>query len=160
VGIGEAAARMTLTHPSPNHNSRGANEVRVIVLHADASPNERGCLSWIQSSESKVSYHVLIGRDGSVFTCVSYDRRAWHAGKAEWNGAKDVNGISIGVAFSNRNDGIEALTNKQIEAAKKVIADIRTRYGTHLPVTTHAAIAPGRKSDPEKCPGFRLSDYA
>jgi N-acetylmuramoyl-L-alanine amidase len=151
---------MSCSHPSPNHNSRGNQSVQVIVLHADASPNERGCLSWIQSSESKVSYHVLIGRDGKVYTCVPYDRRAWHAGKAEWNGNKDVNGISIGVSFSNRNDGVEALTNAQIKAAQDVIADIRKRYGAKLPVTTHAAVSPGRKSDPDKCPGFRLSDYA
>ena len=150
---------MSLTHPSPNHNVRGSKSVKLIVLHADASPNEKGCLSWIQSSESKVSYHVLIGRDGAVYTCVPYDRRAWHAGKAEWKGEKDVNGISIGVSFSNRNDGKEPLTDQQKAAAKKVIAEIRAKYGT-IPVTTHAQIAPGRKNDPEQVPGFRLEDYA
>lgn len=150
---------MTLTHPSPNHNSRGTKEVRVIVLHADAAPNERGCLSWLQSSVSRVSYHVLIGRDGAVYRCVSYDRRAWHAGKSEWHGEKDVNGVSIGLAFSNRNDGVEALTTAQIESMKSVIADIRRRYGP-LPVTTHSAIAPGRKTDPDKAIGFDLADYA
>jgi len=150
---------MSLTHPSPNHNVRGSKSVKLIVLHADASPNEKGCLSWIQSSESKVSYHVLIGRDGTVYTCVPYDRRAWHAGKSEWHGEKDVNGISIGVSFSNRNDGKEPLTQQQKAAAKKVIAEIRTKYGA-LPVTTHAQIAPGRKNDPEQVPGFRLEEYA
>ena len=150
---------MSLTHPSPNHNVRGSKSVKLIVLHADASPNEKGCLSWIQSSESKVSYHVLIGRDGTVYTCVPYDRRAWHAGKSEWHGEKDVNGISIGVSFSNRNDGKELLTDQQKAAAKKVIAEIRAKYGA-LPVTTHAKIAPGRKNDPEQVPGFRLEDYA
>ena len=150
---------MSLTHPSPNHNVRGSKSVKLIVLHADASPNEKGCLSWIQSSESKVSYHVLIGRDGTVYTCVPYDRRAWHAGKSEWHGEKDVNGISIGVSFSNRNDGKEPLTEQQKAAAKKVITEIRTKYGA-LPVTTHAQIAPGRKNDPEQVPGFRLEEYA
>lgn len=149
---------MSLTHPSPNHNVRGSKSVKLIVLHADASPNEKGCLSWIQSSESKVSYHVLIGRDGTVYTCVPYDRRAWHAGKSEWHGEKDVNGISIGVSFSNRNDGKEPLTDQQKVAAKKVIAEIRTKYGA-LPVTTHAQIAPGRKNDPEQVPGFSLTEY-
>jgi len=147
-----------LTHPSPNHNVRGGKSVKLIVLHADASPNEKGCLSWIQSSESKVSYHVLIGRDGAVYTCVPYDRRAWHAGKSEWHGEKDVNGISIGVSFSNRNDGKEPLTEKQKAAAKRVIAEIRAKYGP-LPVTTHAQIAPGRKNDPEQVPGFSLTEY-
>jgi len=150
---------MSLTHPSPNHNVRGSKSVKLIVLHADASPNEKGCLSWIQSSESKVSYHVLIGRDGAVYTCVPYDRRAWHAGKAEWKGEKDVNGISIGVSFSNRNDGKEPLTEKQKAVAKQVIAEIRAKYGP-LPVTTHAQIAPGRKNDPEQVPGFSLTEYA
>lgn len=151
---------MTLTNPSPNHNSRGSHEVQVIVLHADASPSERGCLTWIQSSASKVSYHVLIGRDGTVYTCVPYDRRAWHAGKSEWNGIKDVNSVSIGISWSNRNNGVEPLTEAQKVAMKAVIADIRHRYGKVLPVTTHAQIAPGRKTDPEHVPGFRLDDYA
>lgn len=148
-----------LTHPSPNHNSRGAHKIRLIVLHADASPNEKGCLSWLQSSESKVSYHVLIGRDGTVYRCVADDRRAWHAGKAVWQGEKDVNGISLGLSFSNRNDGIEALTMKQIKAAQAVIKDWQKNYGP-MPVTTHAQVSPGRKNDPEKVPGFSLADYA
>ena len=149
---------MSCTHPSPNHNTRGAQAVKVIVLHADASPNEKGCLSWLQSSESKVSYHALVGRDGKVYTVVPYDRRAWHAGKSEWNGHKDVNGVSIGVSFSNKNDGKEPLTEAQKAACKAVVKDIRARYGP-VPVTTHAKVAPGRKNDPEHVPGFKLEEY-
>lgn len=147
------------SRPSPNHNSRGTSEIEVIVLHADASPSERGTISWIQSSESKVSYHVLIGRDGVAYQFVPYDRRAWHAGKSNWNGKKDVNSISIGLSFSNRNNGVEPITEAQKTTMKAVIADIRARHGS-LPVTTHAAIAPGRKTDPDNAPGFRLEDYA
>ncbi len=149
---------MSCTHPSPNHNTRGAQTVKVIVLHADASPNEKGCLSWLQSSESKVSYHALVGRDGKVYTVVPYDRRAWHAGKAEWNGHKDVNGISVGLCFSNKNDGKEPLTEAQQKAMKVLIADVRRKYG-QIPVTTHAKVSPGRKNDPDHVPGFVLKDY-
>jgi N-acetylmuramoyl-L-alanine amidase len=150
-----------LTHPSPNHNSRGSLDPIGIILHADASPAEKGTLSWIQASQSKVSYHALIGRDGAVYTCVPYDRRAWHAGKAEWLGYKDVNAITIGLCFANRNDGKEALTPAQMDGMKALIADVRRRYG-HLPVTTHARVATpkGRKNDPEHIPNFRLEDYA
>jgi N-acetylmuramoyl-L-alanine amidase len=133
--------------------------VKVIVLHADASPNEKGCLSWLQSSESKVSYHALVGRDGKVYTVVPYDRRAWHAGKAEWNGHKDVNGCSIGLCFSNKNDAKEPLTDAQKAAMQALIAQVRGKYGP-LPVTTHAAVSPGRKNDPDHVPNFRLEDYA
>jgi N-acetylmuramoyl-L-alanine amidase len=149
---------MSCTHPSPNHNTRGAQTVKVIVLHADASPNEKGCLSWLQSSESKVSYHALVGRDGKVYTVVPYDRRAWHAGKSEWNGHKDVNGVSVGLCFSNKNDGKEPLTEAQQKSMKTLIADVRRKYG-QIPVTTHARVAPGRKNDPEHVPGFVLEDY-
>ncbi len=149
---------MSCTHLSPNHNTRGAQTVKVIVLHADASPNEKGCLSWLQSSESKVSYHALVGRDGKVYTVVPYDRRAWHAGKSEWNGHKDVNGVSVGLCFSNKNDGKEPLTEAQQKAMKALIADVRRKYG-QIPVTTHARVAPGRKNDPEHVPGFVLADY-
>lgn len=147
-----------LTHPSPNHNDRKGKPVQVIVLHADASPNEKGCLSWIQSSQSKVSYHVLVGRLGEVYRCVPFDRRAWHSGKSDWHGEKDVNSISVGLAFSNRNDGKEPLTNPQIAAMRDVVQEVRERYGM-LPVTTHAAVAPGRKTDPDIVPGFKLEDY-
>ncbi len=149
---------MSCTHPSPNHNDRKGQTVKVIVLHADASPNEKGCLSWLQSSESKVSYHALVGRDGKVYTVVPYDRRAWHAGKSEWNGHKDVNGCSIGLCFSNKNDAKEPLTDAQKAAMKTLIADVRRKYG-HIPVTTHAAVSPGRKNDPDHVPGFVLKDY-
>ena len=150
---------MTCTHPSPNHNTRGTQAVKVIVLHADASPNEKGCLSWLQSSESKVSYHALVGRDGKVYTVVPYDRRAWHAGKAVWEGHKDVNGISVGLCFSNKNDGKEPLTEAQKKAMVALIANVRLKYG-QIPVTTHARVSPGRKNDPEQVPNFKLEDYA
>ena len=149
---------MSCTHPSPNHNDRKGQTIKVIVLHADASPNEKGCLSWLQSSESKVSYHALVGRDGKVYTVVPYDRRAWHAGKSEWNGHKDVNGVSVGLCFSNKNDGKGPLTEAQQKAMKTLIADVRRKYG-QIPVTTHARVAPGRKNDPEQVPGFVLADY-
>ena len=149
----------TQSRPSPNHNSRGTKEIKCVVLHADASPNERGTLSWIQASESKVSYHTLIGRDGTIYRCVPYDRRAWHAGKASWQGEKDVNGISIGVAIASRHDGKEPMTDAQKASLHGVLTEIRAKYGP-LPVTTHAAIAPGRKTDPEAIPNFTLADYA
>lgn len=150
---------MSLTHPSPNHSDRKGHKVELIVLHADAAPTEKSCLSWVQSSESKVSYHALVGRDGRVYTIVPYDRMAWHAGKSEWQGRKGANLFSVGLCFSNKNDGKEPLTAAQKTAMQALIAAVRGKYGT-LPVTTHAKVSPGRKTDPEHVPGFALQDYA
>ena len=45
-------------------------------------------------------------------------------------------------------------------SAHAVIAEWRERYPTIEAVTTHGAVAPGRKSDPSRAVGFRLEDYA
>lgn len=150
---------VTLTHPSPNHSDRRGNEVELIVLHCDASGNERGTVGWIQSKESKVSYHALVGRDGTVYTFVPYDRMAWHAGQSSYNGRKHCNLYSVGLSFANRNNGKEPLTEAQKDTMKRLVAEVRAKYGP-IPVTTHTIIAPGRKTDPENAPGFHLEDYA
>ena len=149
-----------LTHPSPHHSAR-TGPIRLIVMHSDAGASERGTLNWLMDPASKVSYHVLIGRQGTVYRCVPESRKAWHAGKAAWDGHADVNGCSLGLAFANKHDGDEALTPLQIAAARDVVETWRKKYPGIQAVTTHAAVAlpPGRKSDPLKSPGFALADY-
>lgn len=149
---------MIITHPTPNHSDRKGQKVSLIVLHCDASGNEKGTINWIQSKESKVSYHALVGRTGAVYTFVPYDRMAWHAGKSEYKGRKHCNLFSVGLSFANRNDQKEPLTEAQKATMKRLIAEVRAKYGP-LPVTTHTIIAPGRKFDPEHAPGFVLADY-
>ena len=51
------------------------------------------------------------------------------------------------------------LTDAQKAAMQALIAQVRGKYGP-LPVTTHAAVSPGRKNDPDHVPNFRLEDYA
>lgn len=134
---------------SPNHGRR-PDGVRpwVIVLHADASGSEEGTLGWLCDPASKVSYHYLVGRDGTVYQCVAEQRRAWHAGVSHYAGHTDVNGISIGVSFSNRQDG-EAFPPAQIAAGGALVADLCARWGIDpAHITTHAEVAPGRKHDP------------
>ena len=147
-----------LTHPSPHHNAR-TGPIRLIVLHADASPSEKGTLAWFMDPTSKVSYHVLVGRQGTVYRIVDESRRAWHAGVSSWPGITDVNGASLGLSFANRHDGTEALTPIQVAVAQDLVADWRARYPTIEAVTTHAAVAPGRKTDPLKALGFNLGDF-
>lgn len=149
-----------LTHPSPHHSARNS-PIRVIILHADASASERSTLAWFMDPTSKVSYHVLIGRNGTVYRIVEESRKAWHAGKAKWDGHDDVNGCSLGLSFANKHDGDEALTPIQIAVARDIVAGWRKKYPGIREVTTHAAVATpaGRKTDPLHSPGFALSDY-
>lgn len=148
-----------IDRPSPNHNGRSA-PIRCVVLHNDASPQEAATLSWTSSPKSQVSYHVLIGRDGTCYRLVPDERRAWAVGVSMWRGVKDVNSISLSLAFSNRNDGKEPLTLEQRTAAKQVIADWRARWAIEE-VTTHKIVARpiGRKHDPEAAPNFSLAEF-
>ena len=145
--------------PSPNHNARSTT-IRCIVLHNDASPKESATLSWCASPKSKVSYHVLVGRDGTCYRLVDDKRRAWAVGVSAWRGVKDVNGVSLNLAWSNRNDGTEPLTETQIAAARQVIADWRAKWQIE-DVTTHKIVARpvGRKHDPESAPNFDLEMF-
>lgn len=148
-----------IDRPSPNHNAR-RHGIRVIVMHNDASPREESTLSWTSSPKSQVSYHVLVGRDGTAYRIVPDNRRAWAVGVSEWNGVHDVNGISLNLAFSNRNDGKELLTAAQMAAAKEIIRDWRHTHPIEA-VTTHKIVArpPGRKHDPEAAPNFRIEEF-
>jgi N-acetylmuramoyl-L-alanine amidase len=145
---------------TPNHSAR-KGRIQLIVLHCDASPRESSTINWLANPVSKASYHALIHRDGWVTRMVPDERKAWHAGRSEWNGIRDVNDISLGLSFSNRNDGTELLTDAQLDIAKAVVQYWRSRYDITA-VVTHTMVARpvGRKNDPERAPNFRLEDYA
>lgn len=144
-----------LSRPSPNHNARPA-KIRLVVLHCDASPSEDATLNWLANPKSQVSYHVLIGRDGTMYRIVEDNRRAWHAGKSAWRGVPDVNGVSLGVAMSNRQDGKEPITPAQADALRTYLRDVKMKYPSIEAVTTHKACARpvGRKCDPDKAPNW------
>lgn len=147
---------------SPNHSAR-PNEAkpRLIVLHATGPGSLKGILEWLTTPASKVSYHGLIASDGAYHNLVSPERSAYHAGVSEWNGFKNVNGISLGLAFVNPNDGVIPLTPQQISVGRAVVQYWAQQYPTIEAVTTHAAVAipKGRKTDPENVPNFSLDDF-
>lgn len=139
--------------PSPNHNARPTRFVRPtgIVLHADASSTVASSLDWCRRPESKVSYHVLIGRRGDVYWLVHPKDRAWHAGASAWHAVADCNNYTVGVCLSNRNDG-EPYPEAQVAAAVAVCAELITQYQMRPDrITTHALVAlpAGRKTDPK-----------
>lgn len=136
--------------PSPHHSPR-RDPITAIVLHADAAPQIESTLNWLANPISKVSYHLVIGRGGTVYSVVPVDRVAWHAGASMLDGDPRVNSISVGVSLSNRNDGREPYPIAQVDAAVAVCAYLCRTY--HIPVdriTTHAIVATpkGRKNDP------------
>lgn len=143
---------------SPNQSKRPAGMVvDCLVIHADAGKTDQGTVSWILNPDSEVSYHYFISRIGDVYRFVDESMKAWHAGVSSFLGRPDCNTYSIGVAFANDQKG-EAFTGAQIDAGVALVARIARARGIPTSrITTHAAIAPGRKVDPG--PLFPWSEF-
>ena len=45
----------------------------------------------------RVSAHLLVRRDGGLVQFVSFNDRAWHAGRSAWQGREACNDYSIGI---------------------------------------------------------------
>lgn len=135
---------------SPNFNTRPVGvAIDAIVLHATAADDTQQSVNWCCKGESKVSYHTIVDRDGTVYHLVDPVKRAWHAGVSTYQGRKDVNNFSIGLSFGNNNAG-EKYTDDQYRVGAALVATWMKRFPALSleRITTHAAIAPGRKTDP------------
>jgi N-acetyl-anhydromuramyl-L-alanine amidase AmpD len=149
-----------LSHPSPNQSARPKGvRPELIVLHATAGRSDAGDVAWCRNPAAKVSYHAIVGRDGTLYTLVPTFRKAWHAGVSEWQGRKDCNAFSLGLAFSNRHDGTEMLTASQIQTARACVDIWLAQYPGIRAMVTHGEIAPGRKDDPHRIPNFFRDDW-
>ncbi|WP_201509093.1 1,6-anhydro-N-acetylmuramyl-L-alanine amidase AmpD [Psychrobacter alimentarius] len=156
---------------SPNHNNRPVEmSIDTIVIHnISLPPNEFGAcdangmhyvkalftnqLDWtahpyfqtIQGAE--VSAHLFIERDGTITQFVSFEERAWHAGRSSYLGRPECNNYSIGIELEGSD--FVSFTNAQYEMLAQIILAIYQAYPkTRRHLTGHSDIAPGRKTDP------------
>lgn len=155
--------------PSPNFNHRPAGvAVRLVVLHNISLPPAQfeqdfggGYIEdFFQNQldhskhpyfdiirDMKVSAHLLILRTGEVVQLVSFDERAWHAGRSCYLGVPECNDYSIGIELEGTDD--LPFTDAQYAALTPVLCAIQQAYPqTQNHLTGHSDIAPGRKTDP------------
>jgi N-acetyl-anhydromuramyl-L-alanine amidase AmpD len=166
---------MTITNCTPwmPHGDRpeGA-QVDTVVLHATGHGRATSFDSVVRfmrrsaNTNSPVSYHVLINHNGNGVKGVPYAKRAFHAGnsygpheqaagvsraknrKGEFSARCGVNGYSVGISFYNMNLGVEPYTAAQLRSACRVIEALKLQFPGLRWITTHAEVAPGRKTDP------------
>lgn len=138
-----------LRRPSPHHSSRRNRHVECSIIHYDAGPTATSTVRWLQDDRSKVSYHIVIARDGTVYRCVDLTRAAWHAGVARSPWGRDVNRHSLGICLSNRGDG-EEFPEAQLVALEDVREWLRGLGYVDAAnrLLGHDQVAPGRKIDP------------
>lgn len=138
--------------PSPNHGERTSGPTDILLLHYTGMPGTaETALRWLCDPESQVSSHYFVFEDGRVLSLVPEERRAWHAGAANWAGETDINSRSIGIEIANQGHpgGLPDYPEAQIEALLALCRDIVGRHPipAHR-VLAHSDVAPGRKLDP------------
>lgn len=133
----------------------------MIVLHYTGMRTGDEALARMTDPEAKVSAHYMIEEDGRLYSLVSEERRAWHAGVSFWKGATDINAASIGIELVNPGHefGYRAFPDAQIEALIELMDDIRSRWTVpESRILGHSDVAPARKTDPgELFPWKRLA---
>ena len=143
---------LPLSHPSPNHGPRPEGvPIDILLVHYTGMPTGAEALERLCDGQAQVSAHYLVEEDGTVFSLVPEDRRAWHAGAGYWQGERDINSRSVGVELVNPGHewGYRPFPDAQMAAFAALARGIMDRHGI-LPhrVLAHSDVAPSRKEDP------------
>lgn len=150
---------------SPNHDARLSPDPSVLVVHSISLPpgvwGGDAILSLFSNTldveahpafaslkNVRVSAHVVIRRNGALIQCVPFDKRAWHAGRSQWQGIEGLNDCAIGIELEGLPTVRFALA--QYYTLVNVTRALLDRYATLAVnrIVGHALIAPLRKEDP------------
>lgn len=148
---------------SPNCDARPVNAlIDLVVIHAISLPpgmfggdgvaqlftNQLDPAAhpyYAEIAGLKVSAHFFIRRDGQLIQFVPITARAWHAGVSTWEGRERCNDFSVGIELEGDDDTpfapAQYATLHGLLAALMHVLPLRA-------VTSHAHVAPGRKTDP------------
>ena len=110
-------------------------KVEFLVIHY-TSAGLLSTLDIFHNPDSKVSSHLVVDRDGTVYELVSCLEgkcsRAWHAGSSLWreNGKewKQFNDFSVGVELVNKNGNLFEYTKEQYRALQSVLKQLKMHY--------------------------------
>lgn len=145
------------TIPAVNFGERvGVPGPDLLLMHYTGVPSAEIAIDLLTGGKRQVSCHYLVRQDGGIVRMVDEDKRAWHAGRASWEGATDINSRSIGIEICNPGHG-ENYTDfpaAQVDAVTMLAMDIMARHAIYPHhVLAHSDVSPGRKIDPgEKFP--------
>ena len=130
---------------TPNKQANRIKPEAIVLHHSDGS--YLGGCEWIANPASKVSYHVLIARDGRRTVFGDDTDRCWHAGVSSWLGRKDLNSWSLGVAWDG-NTYNNPLGEDAMNSAIEYLAPRMKKWNIPMNlVLTHQQVAPTRKTD-------------
>lgn len=127
-----------------------------VMLHFDASSNDRSAVDWFAHPDCKVSYQWLVLDDGSCVRIAPDTARAWHAGVCRPSSPRlqyqDGNSAFYGIAIAS-NEKVQA-TARQLLTVAFLTRGYFERHGWPLDelwrIVGHDSEAwpRGRKTDP------------
>jgi N-acetylmuramoyl-L-alanine amidase len=135
-------------YSSANFNDRPSEcKIDTIVIHYTEMLNAKVAIQRLCDKKAQVSAHYLISKDGEIYSLVSEQKRAWHAGESFWRGRDKVNDFSIGIELDN--NGQEDFSAALMSALLTLCSDLVSKYQIRAyNVIGHSDIAPLRKQDP------------
>jgi N-acetyl-anhydromuramyl-L-alanine amidase AmpD len=130
---------------TPNKQPNQIAPEAIVLHHSDGS--YLGGVEWIANPASKVSYHVLIARDGRRTVFGKDTDRCWHAGRSSWLGRPDLNSWSLGVSWEG-NTYDRPLEDAAMDSAIEYLVPRLKKWNIPLHmVVTHQQVSPTRKTD-------------
>ena len=103
---------------------------------------------FVERANLRVSAHLLVRRDGRLVQFVSFNDRAWHAGKSAWQGRDACNDYSIGIECEGTDEApYEAAQYAALRELLPMLLDAYPQI-TRERIVGHSDVAPGRKTDP------------
>ncbi len=151
---------------SPNQDMRPADaEIDLVIIHAISLPpgdyggdgvaqlftnqlDPKAHPYFAEITGLKVSSHFFIRRDGELIQFVPVTARAWHAGVSNWQGRERCNDFSVGIELEGDDD--TSFEPAQYQTLQSLLEALAQAYPIRA-VTSHAHVAPGRKTDPGPC---------
>ena len=130
---------------TPNKGRQPIKPEAVVLHHSGGS--YRGGVAWIANPASKVSYHVLIARDGRRTVFCNDTERAWHAGRSNWQGRPDLNSWSLGLSWEGDTYSDPLGEDAMASALEYLVPRMRKWQIPMTRVLTHQQVSPGRKND-------------
>jgi N-acetyl-anhydromuramoyl-L-alanine amidase len=131
--------------PSPNRDAAVHERLGVMFHHSGMGFDET--ISRMLDPGSRVSYHCLIGADGTRCSLVPEVEIAWHAGVSSFLGRSGCNAFLLGVSFAG-DTYAAPLSKAQVASALEWLGSrwVPLAWATDR-ITDHRQASPGRKND-------------
>jgi len=131
---------------TPNISAgRVIKPTHIIVHHTSGA--YAGSVSWCCDPVSKVSYHCIIARNGKRTALALPTQRTWHAGVSSWQGRKDANSWSVGMAWEGDTYQTPLSEDALLSAVEYLLPILREHHIPLANILRHADVSPGRKDD-------------